>query len=75
MYTAADSGLVRVLIESYINQLCGKTPNNLCMGVPATTTNFVGLEVTLNETQGKAVYDDPYLSEQDKRKLEDLLEV
>jgi hypothetical protein len=46
-----------MLIRSYINQLCVETPTDLRMGVPASTTNFVGLSVTLTETQRKAAID------------------
>jgi hypothetical protein len=50
-FSSVDSGLVWVLIRSYVNQLCGQTPTDLCMGAPVPTTNFAGLPVTLTETQ------------------------
>jgi hypothetical protein len=43
-----------MLIRGYINQLCGHTPTDLRMGAPSPTTSFVGLPVTLTETQRKA---------------------
>jgi hypothetical protein len=46
-----DSGLVWMLIRGYINQLCGETPTDLRMEVPAPTINFASLSVTLIETQ------------------------
>jgi hypothetical protein len=58
--TAADSGHVWMLIEGYINQLCGETPTDLRMGVPAPTTNFACLEVKPTETKRKAPIPAPY---------------
>jgi hypothetical protein len=49
-----------MLMRGYINQLCGETPTDLRMGVPAPTTNFVGLTVTLTETQRKVAINAPY---------------
>jgi hypothetical protein len=74
-FTAATCGHVWMLIKAYINKLCGELPNDLRMGVPAPTTNFVGLNVTLNETQRKAAIDVLYQSRQEPQKLEDWLEM
>jgi hypothetical protein len=64
-----------MLIRGHINRLCGKTPTNLRMGVPASTTNFVGLTVTLIETtQRKVTINSRYKSSRDARELEDWLE-
>jgi hypothetical protein len=51
------------------------SPTDLRMGVPAPTTNFAGMTVTLTETNCKAAIDAPYQFGQDARKLEDLLEM
>jgi hypothetical protein len=49
-----------MLIMGYINQLCGETPTDLrIMGVPARATNFVGLTVTLTDTQRKTAINAP----------------
>jgi hypothetical protein len=53
-FEVGDYGHVWMLIKDYINQLCGETPTDLRMGVPAPTMNFVGLSVTLTETHRKA---------------------
>jgi hypothetical protein len=37
----------------HINHLCGETPTKLRTGIPAPTTNFASLTVTLTETQHK----------------------
>jgi ADP-ribose pyrophosphatase YjhB (NUDIX family) len=37
-FTHGDSGFVRMLIKRYIYLLCGETPTDLRMGVPAPTT-------------------------------------
>jgi hypothetical protein len=63
-----------MLIKGYINQLCGQTPTNLRMGVPAPKTNFVGLSVTLTETPRKAAINSPFQSGREPRELEDWLE-
>jgi hypothetical protein len=63
-----------MLIRGYINQLCGQTPTDLRMGVPAPTTTFVGLPVTLTETQRKAAIDYKFQSGRELRELEDWLE-
>jgi hypothetical protein len=60
-----------MLIKGYINQLCGETHDDLRMRVPAPTTNFVGREVTLTETQRKATLNALFQSRQDARKLEE----
>jgi hypothetical protein len=53
--TACDSRHVWMLLKGYINRMCGKTPTDLRMGIhPAPVTYFVGLSVTLNETQREA---------------------
>jgi hypothetical protein len=49
-----DFGHVWMLVRGYINKLCGQTPTDLRMGALVPTTNFVGLPVTLTETQRKA---------------------
>jgi hypothetical protein len=51
-----------MLIRGYINQLCGKTPTDLRMGTPLPTTNFVGLPVTLTETQREAAINSKFQS-------------
>jgi hypothetical protein len=40
-------------MRGHIDYLCGETPTDLRMGIPAPTTSFVGLTVTLIETQRK----------------------
>jgi hypothetical protein len=57
--TAAISGHAWMLIKGYFNQLCGETPIDLRMGVPATTTKFASVEVTRIETQRKATINAP----------------
>jgi hypothetical protein len=75
-FTAADFGLVWMLIQGYINQMCGETQTDLRMGIPVPTTNFAGMEVTMTETQSKAAINAPYQSRQYARKLdEEWLEV
>jgi hypothetical protein len=76
-FTNVQSGHVWKLIKRYINQLCGETPTDFLMGVPAPTTNFVGLSVTLNEGQRKAFNSKFSLEVQfgrEPRELEDWLE-
>jgi hypothetical protein len=63
-----------MLIKGHINHMCGESLTDLCMGIPAHTTNFVGLTVTLRETRVKAPIDSPYKSSRDARELEDWLE-
>jgi hypothetical protein len=63
-----------MLIKGYINQLCGETPTNSCMGVLAPTTHFIGLTVSLTETQRKAAINSMYQTYHDARELEDCLE-
>jgi hypothetical protein len=53
--------------------MCGDKPIGLRMGVPAPTNNFVGLIVTLTETQRKATINSRYQSGRDARELEDWL--
>jgi hypothetical protein len=64
-----------MLIKGFINHLCGETPIDLRIGVPAPTINFGGTSVTSTKTQRKAAINAPYQSRQDPRKLEDLLEM
>jgi hypothetical protein len=65
-----------MFIRGYINHLCGETPTDLRVGVPAPTTNFVGLFVTLIQTQREATINARHqLLGRDSRKLEDWLEV
>jgi hypothetical protein len=49
-----------MLIKGYNNQVCGGTPTDLRMGVPAPMISFVGMTVTLIETQLKAAINAPY---------------
>jgi hypothetical protein len=63
-----------MLIKGYINRLCGETLAGLRMGVPAPITNFVGLSVTLTETQRKAAINSKFQSGREPRDLEDWLE-
>jgi hypothetical protein len=60
-----------MLIKGHINNMCGETPTDLRMGIPAPTTNFDGLTVTLIETQRKAANNSRYQSRRDARELED----
>jgi hypothetical protein len=57
------------MIKGYINQLSGETPTDLRVGVPPPTNNYVGLSVTLTETQLEAAINAPYQSRQEARKL------
>jgi hypothetical protein len=72
---AVDFGPLWMFLKGYINQLCGETPTDLHMRVPAPTTNFLGLSVTLTETQRKVVINSPCQLRQDARTLEDWLEM
>jgi hypothetical protein len=63
-----------MLIRGHINNMCEETPTDLRMGVPAPTTNFVGLKATLIETQRQVAVSSRYKSDRDARELEDLLE-
>jgi hypothetical protein len=63
-----------MLIKGYVNHMCGETPTDLRMGVPALATNVVGLTVTLTETQREAAINSPYQSGRDSSELEDSLE-
>jgi hypothetical protein len=58
-----------MFIKGYIKQLCGESPTDLRMGVPAPTTNLDGLSVTLTETQRETAINAPYQFEQDPSKL------
>jgi hypothetical protein len=74
-FTSVNSGHMWMLIKGYINQLRGKTPTSLRMGVSVPTTNFVGLSVTLTKTHRKGAIYAPYQSGQDACTLEDSLEM
>jgi hypothetical protein len=50
-FTASDYSLAWMLIKGYTCQLCGETPIDLRMGVPAPTTNYNGMSVTLTTTK------------------------
>jgi hypothetical protein len=63
-----------MLIRGFINQMCGDTPTDFSMGVPAPTTNFDGLSITLTETQRKAATNFKFNSGRELRDLEDWLE-
>jgi hypothetical protein len=63
-----------MLIKGYINQLCGETPTDLCMGATAHATNFAGLSVTLIETHLKATINYKFQSGHEPRELEDCLD-
>jgi glyceraldehyde-3-phosphate dehydrogenase/erythrose-4-phosphate dehydrogenase len=63
-----------MFIKGYINQLCGQTQTNLRMGVPAPKTSYVGLSVTLIDTQRKAAINSRFQSVREPRELEDWLE-
>jgi hypothetical protein len=54
------AGHVCMLIKGYIYHLCGETPTDLRMGVPTPATSFVGLSLSLTETQRKATTNAPY---------------
>jgi hypothetical protein len=73
-FTSVDVGHVWMLIRGYINKLCGQTPTNLRVGAPGPTTNFVGLPVTLTETQRKAAINYQFQYGCEPRELEDWLE-
>jgi hypothetical protein len=60
-----------MLIKGFINQFYGETPTDLRMRIPAPTTNFVGMIVTMTETQRKDAMNAPYQSRQDAGKLAD----
>jgi hypothetical protein len=73
-FSSVDSGFVWLLNRGYIDQLSGKAPTDLRMRAPMPTTNFVGLPVTLTETQRKAAVNSPLKSGKFPRELEDWLE-
>jgi ADP-ribose pyrophosphatase YjhB (NUDIX family) len=73
-FSSVDFGLVRLLIRGYINQMCGKTPTDLRVGMPMPTRNLAGLPVTLTGTQRKAAINSPFQSGGNARELEDWLE-
>jgi hypothetical protein len=74
-FTIVDCGHVWKLIKGYINKLFGETPNDLRMGIPAPTTNFVGISVILTKTQRKVAINETYQYRQNTRKLEEWLEM
>jgi hypothetical protein len=59
----------------HCNQLCGETPTGSRRGVPAPTSNFACLEVTLTTTKRKAAINAPYQSRHDARKHDDYSEM
>jgi hypothetical protein len=63
-----------MLIKGYINRLCSETPIDLRMGVPAPTSDLVGLSVNLSETQRKAAINSKFQPGREPRELEDWLE-
>jgi ADP-ribose pyrophosphatase YjhB (NUDIX family) len=73
-FSSVDFGPVWLLIRGYINQLCGETSTDLLVGTHMPTTNLVGLNVTLTETQRKATINSPFQSDENGRNLEDWLE-
>jgi ADP-ribose pyrophosphatase YjhB (NUDIX family) len=73
-FTSVDSCFVWMLIRGYINKLCGHTVIDLRMRVPAPTTNFVGLPVTLTENQPKTAIDSKFQYIREPREVEDWLE-
>jgi hypothetical protein len=54
--------------------LCGETPTDLRMGVPAPTTNFASLSVTRTKIHRKAAINSKFQSSREPRELEDWLE-
>jgi hypothetical protein len=63
-----------MLLRGHNIRLCGETPTDLRMGVPAPTINIDGLSVSLTGTQRKAAINPRYESGRDLRELEDWLE-
>jgi hypothetical protein len=53
-FIASDGGHEWMLKKGYVYQLRGETPTDLRMGVPAPTTIFDGMTVTMIETNRKA---------------------
>jgi hypothetical protein len=61
-FSADDTRPLWTLVRGHINRVCGETPTNLRMGVPAPTNCFVGLlSVTLTQPQRKAASKSRYL--------------
>jgi hypothetical protein len=73
-FSIVDFGHVWMLVRGHINRMCGETPTDLRMGVPAPRAKFVGLTVTLTKMQRKAAINSRYQSGRDARELEDWLE-
>jgi hypothetical protein len=51
--------------------MCGETPTDLHMRVPAPKTNFVGVSVTLTLTKRQATIKYKFQSGREPRELED----
>jgi hypothetical protein len=56
------------------DQLCGETPTDLRMLVQPLVINFVGLSVTINETQRKAAIQSVAQNGRESRSIEERLE-
>jgi hypothetical protein len=63
-----------MLIQGYINNLCGHTPTDLRMGAHVPSTNFADLPVTLSETKRKAAINSKFQYGREPHELEDWLE-
>jgi hypothetical protein len=70
-FSSVDFDHVRLLILDYINKMCEQTPTDLRVGAPIPTTNFVGLCVTLTETQRKPAVNSQFQSGRYPNELED----
>jgi phage tail sheath gpL-like len=62
-----------MLIMGYMHQLCGETPTDLRMGVPAPKTNFASLSIILTQAHRKATINSTFQSDREPRELEDWL--
>jgi hypothetical protein len=62
-------------LDGDINQLCGETPIDLRMRVPAPKTDFSDLSVMLTETEREAAINVPGQCGQEQRKLEEWQEL
>jgi hypothetical protein len=74
-FTAADSDPTWIFVKGYVNMMCGETPTDLRMEVPAPISDFVGQNVTLTETHRMAATNATYQFGQNARNLEDWLEM
>jgi hypothetical protein len=74
-FTVGDRVHAWMLIKGYNNHLCGETPTDQRMRVPALTTNFADLSVTLTDAQRKPTISASHPSGQDARKQEDWLKM